>query len=361
MLYFLLYPLRDSLSIFNVFRYITFRSAYAAVTALLLCFLLGPWIIRRLRKSQLLEAGSDLTPETHRAKRGTPTMGGILILLAVAVPTLLWADMTNRYVQLALLTTLWLGGIGFLDDYLKAVKRYPRGLAGRYKLAGQILLGLFLGAVLMLDPPAPGWETKTTVPFFKTVVIDFRYLYLPFVVLVLTGASNGVNFTDGLDGLAIGLVALGAFTFAGMAYVTGNVRFAEYLNLPFLGGVGELTVFCGALVGASLGFLWFNAHPADVFMGDTGSLALGGALGAVAIFIKMEFLLALVGGVFVMEVLSVVLQVASFRWRGKRIFLMAPLHHHFELKNWTEEKVVVRFWIIGILFALLSLSTLKLR
>jgi phospho-N-acetylmuramoyl-pentapeptide-transferase len=361
MLYFLLYPLRDSLSIFNVFRYITFRSAYAAVTALLLCFLLGPWIIRRLRKSQLLEAGSDLTPETHRAKRGTPTMGGILILLAVAVPTLLWADMTNRYIQLALLTTLWLGGIGFLDDYLKAVKRYPRGLAGRYKLAGQILLGLFLGAVLMLDPPEPGWATKTTVPFFKTVVIDFRYLYLPFVVLVLTGASNGVNFTDGLDGLAIGLVALGAFTFAGMAYVTGNVRFAEYLNLPFLGGVGELTVFCGALVGASLGFLWFNAHPADVFMGDTGSLALGGALGAVAIFIKMEFLLALVGGVFVMEVLSVVLQVASFRWRGKRIFLMAPLHHHFELKNWKEEKVVVRFWIIGILFALLSLSTLKLR
>ncbi|MFH1679027.1 MAG: phospho-N-acetylmuramoyl-pentapeptide-transferase [Candidatus Eisenbacteria bacterium] len=361
MLYLLLYPLRDSLSLFNVFRYITFRSAYAAVTALLLSFLLGPWIIRRLRRSQLLEVGTELTPETHRAKRGTPTMGGVLILLAVALPTLLWADMTNRYVQLALVATVWLGGIGLLDDYLKAVRRYPRGLVGRYKLAGQILLGLFLGAVLMLDSPEPGWATKTTVPFFKTVVIDFRFLYIPFVVLVVTGASNGVNLTDGLDGLAIGLVALAAFTFAGMAYVTGNVRFAEYLNIPFLAGVGELTVFCGALVGAALGFLWFNTHPAQVFMGDTGSLALGGALAAVAILIKMEFLLALVGGVFVMEVLSVMLQVASFRWRGKRIFLMAPLHHHFELKKWREEKVVVRFWIIGILFALLSLSTLKLR
>jgi phospho-N-acetylmuramoyl-pentapeptide-transferase len=361
MLYWLLYPLRDSISAFNVFRYITFRSAYAAVTALLVSFLLGPWIIGRLRRSQFLEVGSTLTPEAHRAKQGTPTMGGILILLAVVVPTLLWADIANRYTQLVLLTTLWFGGIGLLDDYLKVVKRYPRGLVGRYKLAGQVLLGLFLGVVLTFYSPEPEWATKTTVPFFKTAVVDFRFLYIPFIVLVLTGASNGVNLTDGLDGLAIGLVALGAFAFAGMAYVAGNAKFAEYLNIPFLSGVGELTVFCGALVGAALGFLWWNAHPAQVFMGDTGSLALGGALGAVAIFIKMEFLLALVGGVFVIEVLSVMLQVASFRWRGKRIFLMAPLHHHFELKKWPEEKVVVRFWIAGILFALLSLSTLKLR
>ncbi|RPJ47294.1 MAG: phospho-N-acetylmuramoyl-pentapeptide-transferase [Candidatus Latescibacterota bacterium] len=361
MLYLLLYPLHEQYSFFNVFRYITFRSAYAAVTALLVSFLLGPWIIRKLRKSQFLEVGSELTPETHRAKQGTPTMGGILILLAIVVPTLLWADITNRYTQLALLSTIWLGAIGLLDDYMKVVKRYPRGLVGRYKLAGQVALGLVLGLVLTFLSPEPEWATKTTIPFFKHAVVDFRLLYIPFVVVVLTGASNGVNLTDGLDGLAIGLVALGGFTFAGMAYVTGNAKFAEYLNIPFLNGTGELTVFCGALVGAALGFLWWNAHPAQIFMGDTGSLALGGALGAVAVFIKMEFLLALVGGVFVIEVLSVMLQVASFRWRGKRIFLMAPLHHHFELKKWPEEKIVVRFWIAGILFALLSLSTLKLR
>lgn len=361
MLYLLLFPLRDSISVFNVFRYITFRSAYAAVTALLLSFLLGPWIIRRLRRKQFVEVGSNVTPDTHRAKQGTPTMGGILILLALVVPTLLWADISNRYIQMILGSTVWLGGIGLLDDYLKVVKKYPRGLVGRYKLAGQVMLGVFLGVFLVTHSPDASWATKTTVPFFKHMVIDFRFLYVPFVVFVIAGASNGVNLTDGLDGLAIGLVALAAFTFAGMAYLTGNVKFAEYLNIPFLTGVGELTVFCAALSGAALGFLWFNANPAQVFMGDTGSLALGGALAAVAVCIKMEFLLALVGGVFVIEVLSVMIQVASFKRRGKRVFRMAPLHHHFELSGWKEQKVVVRFWIIGILFALLSLSTLKLR
>jgi len=361
MLYLLLYPLRDHISVFNVFRYITFRTAYAAITALLLCFLLGPPVIRYLRRRQFVEVGSGLTPEGHRAKQGTPTMGGILILVAVLVPVLLWADISNRYVQLGLLTTVWLGSIGLLDDYLKVIKKCPRGLVGRYKLAGQISLGLFLGVVLTLYAPEPEWATKTTVPFFKNWVVDFRLLYIPFVVLVLTGASNGVNLTDGLDGLAIGLVALAAFAFGIMAYLTGHANFSAYLNIPFLKGVGELSVVCGSLAGASLGFLWWNTHPAQVFMGDTGSLALGGMLGAIAIFIKMEFLLALVGGVFVIEVLSVVIQVVSFRSRGKRVFLMAPLHHHFELKKWPEQKVVIRFWIIGILFALLSLSTLKLR
>ena len=361
MLYLLLYPLRDAFSFLNVFRYITFRSAYAAVSALLLCFLLGPWVIRKLRARQFVEAGSEVTPETHRAKRGTPTMGGILILFAILLPTLLWADLTNRYVQLAILSTLWLGGIGLLDDYLKAIRKLPKGLVGRYKLIGQIALGIFLGAAISLASPEPEWATKTALPFLKDRAIDFRWLYIPFVVFVLTGSSNAVNLTDGLDGLAIGLTALAAFTFGIMAYVAGHAQFAEYLNIPFLKGVGELTVFCGALAGAALGFLWWNTHPAQIFMGDTGSLAIGGLLAVIAIFIKMEFLLALVGGVFVLEVLSVILQVASFRMRGKRIFKMAPLHHHFELMKWPEQKVVVRFWIIGILFALLSLSTLKLR
>ncbi len=361
MLYHLLYPLSDTYSVLNVFKYITFRTAYAAVTALIISFVFGPVMIRWLRGIQFVEAGSELTPETHRAKRGTPTMGGLLILLSIVLPTLLWADLTNRYVQLILLTTVWMGGIGLLDDYLKVVRRYPKGLIGRYKLVGQVALGIVLGLALTVHPIEPEWSTKTTVPFFKEHFIDFRYLYIPFIVFVLTGSSNAVNLTDGLDGLAIGLVALCALALAAVAYLTGHATFSSYLNIPFLAGAGELTVFCGALVGAALGFLWFNGHPAEIFMGDTGSLALGGVLGAVAIFIKMEFLLALLGGVFVMEVLSVVIQVGSFRLRGKRVFRMAPIHHHFELKGWPEEKVVVRFWIIGILLALLSLSTLKLR
>ncbi len=361
MLYHLLYPLSDQISVFNVFRYITFRTAYAAVTALVLSFVFGPLVIRWLRKIQFVEVGSEWTPETHRQKRGTPTMGGLLILFALIIPTLLWADLSNRYVQLILATTVWMGAIGLLDDYLKVVRKYPRGLIGRYKLVGQVALGLFLGYVLTIHPPAPEWATSTSLPFFKEQVVDFRFFYIPFIVFVLTGSSNAVNLTDGLDGLAIGLVSLSALTLAAMAYLAGHATFSSYLNIPFLPGAGELTVFCGALLGAALGFLWFNGYPAEIFMGDTGSLALGGVLGALAIFIKMEFLLALVGGVFVIEVLSVVIQVASFKLRGKRIFRMAPIHHHFELKGWPEQKVVIRFWIIGILLALLSLSTLKLR
>ncbi len=361
MLYHLLYPLSDTYSVLNVFKYITFRSAYAAITALILCFAFGPVVIRWLARIQLTEVGSEWTPESHRQKRGTPTMGGLLILFAIIIPTLLWADLTSRYVQIMLGCTVWLGGLGLLDDYLKVVRKYPKGLVGRYKLTGQIALGVFLGWILMMNPPAAEWATKTTVPFLKDTIIDFRFLYIPFIVFVLTAFSNAVNLTDGLDGLAIGLVALSGAALAVMAYVTGHATFSTYLNIPHLLGAGELTVFLSALVGAALGFLWFNTHPAEIFMGDTGSLALGGILGAVAILIKMEFLLALVGGVFVIEVLSVVLQVASYRLRGKRIFRMAPIHHHFELKNWPEEKVVIRFWIVGILLALLSLSTLKLR
>ncbi len=361
MLYHLLYPLSDTYSILNVFRYITFRTAYAAVTALVLSFLFGPVFIRWLGKLQCLEEPSEWTPESHQKKRGTPTMGGLLILFAIIVPTLIWADLSNPYVQLILLVTVWLGGLGLLDDYLKVVRKYPKGLIGRYKLIGQIVLGTFVGCMLAFFPPDPEWATKTTVPFLKDFVIDFRWFYIPFIVFVLTGSSNAVNLTDGLDGLAIGLVALSGVTLAGMTYVTGHATFSTYLQIPHLEGAGEITVFLGALVGASLGFLWYNAPPAEIFMGDTGSLALGGVLGAVAIFIKMEFLLALVGGVFVLEVVSVVLQVGSFKLRGKRIFRMAPIHHHFELKNWPEQKIVIRFWIIGILLALLSLSTLKLR
>jgi len=268
-LYHLLYPLSDTYSVLNVFKYITFRTAYAAVTALIISFVFGPVMIRWLRGIQFVEAGSEWTPESHRAKRGTPTMGGLLILLSLVLPTLLWADLTNRYVQLILLTTVWMGGIGLLDDYLKVVRHYPKGLIGRYKLAGQIALGVLLGVVLTVYPIEPEWSTRTTLPFFKEHFIDFRYLYIPFIVFVLTGASNAVNLTDGLDGLAIGLVALSALTLAGVAYLTGHATFSTYLNIPFLAGAGELTVFCGALVGASLGFLWFNGHPAELFMGDT--------------------------------------------------------------------------------------------
>jgi phospho-N-acetylmuramoyl-pentapeptide-transferase len=365
MFYEWVYPLHtiEGLSALNVFRYITFRAAYAAITALLVCFVLGPPMIEWLRTVRLGQRIRPEGPQAHLAKAGTPTMGGLLILTAIVVPTLLWGNFHSRPLWIALGGTVWLGAIGFLDDYLRVVKGFPKGLLGRYKLAGQIVLGGVIGLLLILFPergqtlPA----TMTHVPFLKFNFINFGVLFVPFVILVITASSNSVNLTDGLDGLASGLVAIAALAFAGMCYLSGHVRFSEYLNISYLRHAGELTVFCAAVLGASLGFLWYNCHPADVFMGDTGSLALGGALGTVAVLIKREFWLVLVGGVFVAETLSVMIQVASFKLWGRRVFRMSPLHHHFELRGWAESRVVLRFYIVGALLALLSLSTFKLQ
>ncbi len=361
MLYHLLYPLADTISGLNLFRYITFRTAYATVTALFIAWILGPYFIRKLKEMQIKETIRTDGPESHFSKQGTPTMGGLIILAAILIPTLLWANLTNRYIQLILVVTIWTGAIGFMDDYLKVMKHQKKGMVARKKLAGQILLGLLFGAALYFFPPSGGFTPDTDIPFFKNYYIPFGPFYIPFVMLIVTGASNAVNLADGLDGLAIGLCGICFMAFAGFAYVTGRVDFSSYLSITYLEGAGELTVFCGAVMGAALGFLWFNSHPAQVFMGDTGALSLGAALGGVAILLKKEMLLVILGGVFVAEALSVILQVGSFKLRGKRIFKMAPLHHHFELSGWPESKVVVRFWILGALFALLTLSTLKIR
>jgi phospho-N-acetylmuramoyl-pentapeptide-transferase len=362
MLYHLLYPLHESWSVLNVFQYISFRAAYATITALLICFIFGPWLIGRLEAMQIGETIRSDGPEHHRRKAGTPTMGGVLIITAIVLPVLLWADLTNRFIQLALLATVWMGLLGFVDDYLKVIKKRPKGMIGRVKLVGQIGYGLLLVSILMSAGGGDPLTTSTPVPFFKDVLLNLGIFYVPLVILVVTGTSNAVNLADGLDGLAIGLVALAFGGFAALAYLTGNRIFAGYLNIIYMPGAGELTIYCAAVVGAGLGFLWYNAHPARIFMGDTGSLALGGALGTVAILVKRELLLVLVGGMFVVEALSVMLQVASYRWRGKkRVFRMAPLHHHFELGGWSETQVVVRFWIVGILLLLLSMSTIKLQ
>ncbi len=360
MFYHLLYPLRDLVSAFNIFRYITFRSAYAAVTALLISFLLGPLFIKMLKRYRLTEGVREYVPESHAVKAGTPTMGGLMILVATLVPTLLWARLDNEFIWLMIFATVWLGAVGFADDYLKVVKKRRKGLVARYKLTGQLSLGLLIGLyvyITQLSGPASDVE----VPFLKDAVISLGPTYVLFVMLVITSTSNAVNLTDGLDGLAIGLIILCALAFAAMSYVTGHVRFSDYLNIPYITGTGELTVFCAALIGAGLGFLWFNSHPAEVFMGDTGSLAVGGALGTLAILIKKEIWLVIVGGLFVIIAASVIIQIASFKLRGRRVFLMAPLHHHFQKKGWPESKIVIRFWIVGALFALLSLSTLKLQ
>jgi phospho-N-acetylmuramoyl-pentapeptide-transferase len=361
MLYHLLYPLHEYFSALNVFRYITFRAAYATVTALLIAFVIGPWFIRFLQRRNVRAEVREDTPETHATKKGTPTMGGLLILAAVFIPALLWCNLTNRYVQIALVTTAWMGLIGFVDDYLAVVKKRRKGLIGRYKLIGQVTYGLALGLYLYFNPLVEDAGTLTAIPFMKGLFINFGMLYIILVMLVLTGTSNAVNLTDGVDGLAIGLGAFCFLAFAGLAYLSGHRVFSEYLNILYLDGSGELAVYCMAVVGASLGFLWFNSHPAQVFMGDTGSLALGGALGVVAVLIKRELLLVVIGGVFVAEALSVIIQVASFKIRKKRVFRMAPIHHHFELSGWSESKIVVRFWIVATLLTLLSLSTLKLQ
>lgn len=350
---------------FNVFRYITVKAALAAVTALLISLLVGPRIIRMLQKYQMCEEIRTDGPQSHMAKKGTPTMGGLIIMASIAIGVLLWADLSNFYIVLASVATLAMAVVGFLDDYLKSVKKMKRGLVSRYKLIGQISLGLLIGSVIYFHPFFEGFHSNTSVPFFKNLEIDFGILYIGVIVFVITGTSNAVNLTDGLDGLAAGLTSIAFLAFSAMTYITGNINFSDYLNIIYLPGSGELTVFCMAVVGASIGFLWYNTHPAQVFMGDTGSLALGSALGAVAILIKKEFLLIIIGGVFIFEVLSVIIQTTYFKYskkkhgEGKRVFRMAPIHHHFELKGWHESKVVVRFWIIGILLALLSLTTFK--
>jgi phospho-N-acetylmuramoyl-pentapeptide-transferase len=364
MLYHLLYPLHTQISVLNVTRYITFRTAAASLTALVLSLLLGPVMIRKLREFQIGQVIRQEGPATHRTKAGTPTMGGLLILTASIVPTLLWADLTNPFIWIAVIATAAFGAIGFLDDYLKIVRRSHHGLKPRYKIGWQVVVGIGVGVALMVlatqEPPL--YNTRLIFPFFKRFIPDLGWVYVPFAVLVLVGATNAVNLTDGLDGLAISVFAVAAAAFTALAYVSTHFVFAQYLQLVKLQSeAAELTIFCGALVGASLGFLWWNCHPADVFMGDVGSLALGGALGTVALLIKQEFLLVIVGGVFVIECLSVIIQVASFKTTGRRVFRMAPLHHHFELIGWSEPKVIWRFLIIAIIFALFSLTTLKLR
>jgi len=365
----LLFEMRDVVSGFNVFRYITVRAAFAAITALLFSFVIGPRIIAWLRRAQIGEEIRSDGPKTHLAKKGTPTMGGLIILGAVFISVLLWGKLTNFYLQLIFLSTFWMGVVGFIDDYLKVVKKLKKGLIGRYKLAGQIALGLILGSFIYFNPALveKGLNSNTSVPFFKNLEINFGLLYIPIVIFFITGFSNAVNLTDGLDGLATGLIAIAMVAFAGMCYITGNTVFSDYLNIVYLPGSGELTVYCLAIVGAAMGFLWYNTHPAEVFMGDTGSLALGSTLGAIAVLIKKEILLIIIGGVFVAETLSVIIQTSYFKYtrkkygEGRRVFKMAPLHHHFELKGWPEIKVVVRFWIIGILLAFMTMATFKIR
>ncbi len=359
MFYHLLYPLRHYFSPLNVFQYITFRSAGAALTALIICLLITPWLIDKLRNRHIGQHIRNDGPKTHLTKEGTPTMGGLVILIAMISSTLLWARLNNRFIILILLATLWLGVIGFVDDYLKLIKGNPRGLSAYHKLLWQFILGLIVAGYLYLFPSSAEYATKVNVPLIK--MLNLGYFYIPLVVLIIVGASNAVNLTDGLDGLAVGNLIFAASSYAALTYVTGNYKFADYLRIIFVPGSGELTIFLAAMIGACLGFLWYNAYPAEIFMGDTGSLFLGGTLGIAAVCIKHEVLLVVIGGIFVLEALSVIMQVGSFKLKGRRIFKMAPLHHHFELTGWAENKVVVRFWIIGIFLALLALSTLKLR
>jgi phospho-N-acetylmuramoyl-pentapeptide-transferase len=364
MLFNLLFQFHTQVPVLNVIQYITFRTAAASLTALVISLLLGPWLIRKLREFQIGQIIRHEGPASHAPKAGTPTMGGLLILTASIVPTLLWADLLNVYIWIAVLSTAAFGAIGFADDYLKMVRRSHHGLLPRYKMLGQIVVALLVGWLLIYlanyhQPPL--YNTRLIFPFFKSLIPDLGWGYVLFAVVVLVGASNAVNLTDGLDGLAIGTFAVAAAAFTALAYVTGHRVLADYLLLVHFPQSAELTIFCGSLVGASLGFLWYNSYPAEIFMGDVGSLALGGALGTVAILIKQELLLPIVGGVFVFEALSVILQVASFKLTGRRIFRMAPLHHHFELIGWSEPKVITRFLIVAIIFALFSLTTLKLR
>jgi phospho-N-acetylmuramoyl-pentapeptide-transferase len=377
MLYYLLYhTLQKYFSPLNVFRYITVRTVYASLTAMFLALVFGPWLIRRLRELQIGQYIRAEGPQEHKKKAGTPTMGGVLIVLSTAVPVLLWADLTNAFVLMALFALVAFSAVGFIDDYAKVAKKRNLGLTSKRKFLLQVLVSMIVGVGLLELSTHSAYSTQLIVPFFKKFhpdlvihsLISSDHLwplafvpFLLFVTLVITGSSNAVNLTDGLDGLAIGCTVIAAGALTVLTYVSSNARWSSYLDIQYIPRVGELTVFCGALVGASLGFLWYNAHPAEVFMGDVGSLSLGGTLGVIAVIIKQEILLFFIGGVFVIEALSVILQVGSFKLRGKRIFRMAPVHHHFELLGWSESKVIVRFWILALVFALFALTTLKLR
>ena len=361
MLYHLLFPLHTEFSVLNVVQYITFRTAAASLTAFVFTLLLGPRLIRFLRAVQIGQVIRDDGPQSHRTKEGTPTMGGLLILGAAILPTLLWVDLRNAYVWIAVLSTLSFGLIGFLDDFLKVTRGSHHGLRPRYKAVLQSVVGAAVGIALIVLTRQGLYSTQLVFPFFEGLLVELGWFYVPFAMLVLVGASNAVNLTDGLDGLAIGVFTVAAVAFTALSYVAGHAVFADYLLLLRFPPAGELSVFCGALVGAGLGFLWYNSYPADIFMGDVGALALGGALGTVALLIKQELLLPIVGAVFVIEALSVIIQVGSFKLTGQRVFKMAPLHHHCELIGWSEPKVISRFMILAIVFALFSLTTLKLR
>jgi phospho-N-acetylmuramoyl-pentapeptide-transferase len=376
LLYLFYHVLQPYFHALNVFRYITVRTALASITALLITLALGPWVIQRLRELQIGQFIREEGPKSHQAKAGTPTMGGVLIVGSTVIPTLLWGDLENAYVWLAVFTMVVFGTIGFIDDYSKVMKKRNLGLTGARKFFLQTVASCGVAVALLTLTASGIYSTQLSVPFFKNFHPDlvihsflskpyFMWVaYIPFLIFVaavIVGSSNAVNLTDGLDGLAIGCVVVAAGALTVLTYVTSFARFSEYLDIPHLPQVGELTIFCGALVGSSLGFLWYNAHPAEVFMGDVGSLALGGSIGMIAVAIKQEILLFFVGGVFVMEAVSVILQVLSFRLTGKRIFRMAPIHHHFELGGWSESKTIVRFWIMALVFALFSLTTLKLR
>ncbi len=352
---------------FDIFRFLTFRSAIAAICGLFFSIYFGPKIIFFLKKKQIGEAKKADGPKSHWSKAGTPTMGGIIIILSVVIPVLLWADIKSLYIILILAGTIWLSAVGFLDDYLKVVKKYPNGLIARYKLLGQIIIGLVVGSVIYFSPQFDVINSVTTVPFLKNVNFDFSYFYIPVVVFIITATSNAVNLTDGLDGLAIGVIVIVMIALSIMSYVSGNAIFSDYLNIIYLPGSGELTVYVAALVGASLGFLWFNSYPAQVFMGDTGSLALGGAFGIISVLIKKELLIPILGGVFFMETISVIIQRLYFKYtkkkygEGRRVFKMAPMHHHFEMVGWPEPKIVIRFYIIAIILAIVSLASFKIR
>ena len=359
--------LKESISIFNLFEYITFRSAIAAMTALIISFIIGPYIIDKLKKHQIGEEIRNNGPKTHLIKRGTPTMGGVIIILAALLPTLMFSNLDNTMIKIVVLSTVWMGAIGFIDDYMKVIKKIEKGMIARYKMIGQIGLGILVSYWIVNSNEFLGFNTKTTVPFLKNIELDLGYIYPLMVIIVITATSNAVNLTDGLDGLAIGLLAICFSVFSAVSYITGRIDFSDYLNILYLPGAGELSVFSSAMVGACLGFLWFNTSPAEIFMGDTGSLSTGAALGTLAIVLKKELLLFIIGGVFVFETISVIIQVLFYKYtkikygEGKRFFNMAPIHHHYELAGLKEGKIVVRFWILGILLALFSLATFKIR
>ncbi len=369
MLYYLFEYLHTKFDVpgLGAFKYITTRSAAAAVTSLILTFYLGPKIINWLRKNQIGESKKVEAPKTHWSKEGTPTMGGIIVISSIVIPVILWADILSIFIILVLTSTVWLFGVGLLDDYLKVIKRFRKGLIERYKLILQFFIGLIIGFAVYFAPEFAQVNTATTLPFFKDLNFDFSYFYIPVVIFIIMATANAVNLTDGLDGLAAGTVSIAMLALAIFSYVTGNAVYSDYLNIIFLPGAGELTIFCAAAVGATLGFLWFNSYPAQIFMGDTGSLALGGALGTLCVLVKKELLLPILGGIFFTETVSVLIQRFYFKYtkkrygEGKRIFKMAPIHHHFELLDWPEPKIVVRFYIVAVILAIISLTTFKIR